>query len=570
MAGRGSHGTSGRQDGGERGDGVPTYDRLSIEDRTGSSYRGLGLRPQIVLSLAVLMGAILGLLALGIHVLVPVGVRREVSEARLAMAEALARDLAGRHGDPASARAGLREALAAPEVDGVAVWDRDSGLAASGAPPGAQPFPGGRGPSFHAARREPEGTATVVFEASPDRSGSAAVRVHAERVGGPLRSLEALLLGYLGLTALAVVVFGYISLTRLIVRPLDRLTRAARRLGGGREVEPVVAAGGREIVELTETFNAMAREVVGHRRELEAQVAHLERLNRELARAQEQVVRAAKLASVGRLAAGVAHEIGNPLTVMLGFFDVLETIEPMAPAAREHLRTMRQEAERVNRTIRDLLDYARANPEPVEALAVGEIIDGTVALLAPQKPFRSIEIQVAVPSDLPPVRGNRDRLRQVLVNLLLNAADAIGPDRPGTVELRADGAVLPDGRSAVRIRVTDSGPGIPPDLLDAIFDPFVTTKAPGAGTGLGLSVCEGIVEGLGGTIRASNRADGGACFEVVLPTADGTTPRAAGTATRRAGSQLPGPCGERADRLRDRRRRRYGRHRGAGPPCRGR
>jgi len=520
MTGRGSHGTGRRPVAGERGADVPSRNRLATAGWTGSPYRGLGLRPQIVLSLAVLMGAILGLLALGVHALVPVGVRREVSEARLAMAETLARDLARRHADPASARAALREALAAPEVDGVAVWDRDAGLVAAGTPPAARPFPAARSPSFHAARREADGTATVLVEPSPDRAGSAAVRVHAGRVGAPLRALEALLLGYLGLTALAVVVFGYISLTRLIVRPLDRLTRAARRLGDGREVEPVAATGGREIVELTETFNAMAREVVGQRRELEQQVAHLERLNRELARAQEQVVRSAKLASVGRLAAGVAHEIGNPLTVMLGFFDVLETLEPMPPAAREHLRTMRQEAERVNRTIRDLLDYARANPEPVEALAAAEVIDGTVALLAPQKPFRSIEIQVTVPSDLPPVRANRDRLRQVLVNLLLNAADAIGPERPGTVELRADTAALPDGRSAVRIRIADNGPGVPPELLDAIFDPFVTTKAPGAGTGLGLSVCEGIIEGLGGTIRAFNRPEGGACFEIMLPAAD--------------------------------------------------
>jgi signal transduction histidine kinase len=400
------------------------------------------------------------------------------------------------------------------------VWDRESGLVASGAAAGARPFPDGWGPSFHSVRRESDGSATVVLAPAADRAGSAAVRLHAEAVGGALRSLEALLLGYLGLTALAVVVFGYISLTRLIVRPLDRLTRAARRLGGWNEVERVTATGGRELVELTETFNGMAQEVTGQRRELEQQVAHLEQLNRELARAQEQVIRSAKLASVGRLAAGVAHEIGNPLTVMLGFFDVLETIEPLAPEAREHLRTMRQEAERVNRTIRDLLDYARANPEPLEALVVGEVIDGTVGLLAPQKPFRTIEIQVTVPSDLPPVRANRDRLRQMLVNLLLNAADAIGQDRPGTVGLRAEPAVLPDGRPAVRIAVTDNGPGIPPELLDAIFDPFVTTKAPGAGTGLGLSVCQGIVEGLGGTIRASNLEGGGARFELLLPAAE--------------------------------------------------
>jgi two-component system NtrC family sensor kinase len=260
----------------------------------------------------------------------------------------------------------------------------------------------------------------------------------------------------------------------------------------------------------------MAEEVVGHRRRLEEQIESLERLNRDLSRAQEQVLRSAKLASVGQLAAGIAHEIGNPLTVMLGFFDVLDGQDGMPADAREHLRTMRQEAERVNRIIRDLLDYARANPEPVEAVAAGEVIDGTVALLAPQKPFRTIEIQVTVPADLPPVRANRDRLRQVLVNLLMNAADALG-EKGGTVSLRAEPAALADGRAAVRLVVSDTGPGIPAELLDTIFDPFVTTKPPGAGTGLGLAVSQAIVDGLGGTMRASNVASGGACFEVVLP-----------------------------------------------------
>ena len=230
------------------------------------------------------------------------------------------------------------------------------------------------------------------------------------------------------------------------------------------------------------------------------------------------MIRSAKLASVGQLAAGIAHEIGNPLTVMLGFFDVLDGMGGMPDDAREHLRTMRHEAERVNRIIRDLLDYARANPEPVDEIPLGEVIDGTVGLLAPQKPFRTIEIQVTVPSDLPAVRANRDRLRQVLVNVLLNAADAIG-EGGGTVSVKAERASLSSGAAAVRVLVADSGPGIPAELMDTLFDPFVSSKPPGAGTGLGLAVSQAIVDGLGGTIRAWNPPGGGACFELLLPAA---------------------------------------------------
>jgi signal transduction histidine kinase len=179
---------------------------------------------------------------------------------------------------------------------------------------------------------------------------------------------------------------------------------------------------------------------------------------------------------------------------------------------------MRHEAERVNRIIRDLLDYARANPEPVEEVGLVEVIDGTVGLLAPQKPFRTIEIQVTVPSDLPPVQANRDRLRQVLVNLLLNAADAIG-EGGGTISVRAERAAVLSGAAAVRVLVADSGPGIPAELMDTLFDPFVSSKPPGAGTGLGLAVSQAIVDGLGGIIRAWNPSGGGACFELLLPAA---------------------------------------------------
>jgi signal transduction histidine kinase len=462
------------------------------------------------------MAVILGMLALGIRVLVPGVLGAEIDRSREAMAVALARDLAARHRDPPATRRHLRELLAVEGVTGAAAWDRGGGEIAAGSLPGFPPFPGTIGPTFGGARRTDTEAGPVLVEPSADGDGAAAVRIVSAGRRGALRSLEALLLLYLGLSAVAVVVFGYIALTRLIVRPIDRLTAAARRLADGRAPPAVDPQGGREVFDLTAVFNVMAREVASHREALESKVESLERLNRDLERAQEQVIRSAKLASVGRLASGIAHEIGNPLTVMLGFFEILEGSDSLPPDARRYLASMRSEAERVNRIIRGLLDYARADPEPLETVVVGEVVDATVALLAPQKPFRAVEIQVTVPADLPPVRANRDRLRQVLVNLLMNAADAIG-DGPGTVNVRADRTA----EGTVRLRVGDSGPGIDPSLLDFVFDPFVTTKEPGAGTGLGLSVCQGIVEGFGGTIRAANDPSGGAILEVILPAAPG-------------------------------------------------
>ncbi|MDI7266834.1 MAG: HAMP domain-containing sensor histidine kinase [Myxococcota bacterium] len=477
--------------------------------------RSLGLRLQIVLSLAALMGVILGLLAMGVGTLLPAVVEREVGEARVEMARAMARNLSAAAASPDGGRALIHRALAGPGVTGVAVWDR-SGRAVTVETPGAPPMRPTAQPSFSVPRVSETAAGTIVLEPSPDRSATAAVRVTLGAAGDRARSLQGLLLMYLGLSVISVLVFGYVALTRLIVRPVERIAAAARRLGEGRDDARAQAAGGRELVELASAFNAMAEEVATHRRGMEEQIASLERVNAELRLAQEQVTRSAKLASVGQLAAGIAHEIGNPLTVVLGFFEVLESVEPIAPEAREYLARMRAEAERVNRIIRNLLDYARAKPGPTEPTSVRSVVDSTVALLAPQKPFRGVEIRATTPADLPLVPASDDRLRQVLVNLLMNAAEAMG-EGGGTVSVTAEWTALPDGRAGVRISVADTGPGIPAHMVGSLFDPFVTTKSPGAGTGLGLAVCLGIVEGLGGTMAAANLPEGGARFDLILP-----------------------------------------------------
>jgi signal transduction histidine kinase len=230
-------------------------------------------------------------------------------------------------------------------------------------------------------------------------------------------------------------------------------------------------------------------------------------------------VRSEKLASVGRLAAGVAHEIGNPLAAILGLIELLRQggLEPAEQ--QEFLRRAQAETERIHKIIRGLLDFARQGA-PAPAVAsdakadLRAVVEDAVGLIAPQKDLSGVDIERRLAAEVPDARGPRDELVQLVLNLLLNAADAI--QNEGTIRIEVEPS--PDGRQVILV-VADSGPGIAPEVANKLFEPFVTTKPPGEGTGLGLAVCHTIVERLGGTITAANAPEGGARFEVRLPVA---------------------------------------------------
>lgn len=333
------------------------------------------------------------------------------------------------------------------------------------------------------------------------------------------QSLVSLLVLYAGIAAVAILFLSYVLLTRLIVRPVEALTRASERLASGKLDTRAPIGGAAEVARLSIAFNAMSDDLRRDRAALDQRVAELERTTRELRSAQSSLVRSEKLASVGRLSAGVAHEIGNPLTSILGLVELLQggDLEPAEQA--EFLKRIRGETERIHRIIRDLLEFARAQPESAsEASASADlagVIDRAVTLVAPQKDLRRIVIERRVAADVPSVRGGEDRWTQILLNLLLNAADAIEGEGTITISLEQD----EEGEAPVRLVVSDSGPGIAEEVLGRLFEPFVTTKPPGSGTGLGLAVCLSLVEGFGGRMSAENGADGGARFTIVVPPA---------------------------------------------------
>lgn len=321
---------------------------------------------------------------------------------------------------------------------------------------------------------------------------------------------------YLGLTAATVMLLTYVLLTYFIVRPIDRLRLASERLAAGRLQTSVPVQGAAEVARLAATFNEMAGLLREDRAALQDRLEDLQRTTEELTTAQEQLVRSARLAAVGRLSAGVAHEIGNPLAAIRGLLDLMQTGDLDAQEEKEFIGRIQGEAERIHHTIRDLLDFSRNEPGQgvrVEASAdLAEVVSDTIKLIDRQTRFRDIELTLALADGIPRVRGDHERLRQLLLNLLFNAADALGGK--GRIDVSTT-----HGGEVARLLVEDDGPGIDEAILEQVFDPFVTTKAPGQGTGLGLAVCHTIVDELGGSIEAANRQQGGAAFEVTLPAA---------------------------------------------------
>ena len=376
-------------------------------------------------------------------------------------------------------------------------------------------------------------------------------------LGSPRQILTYLLVLLLA-DLLVMVAFGRLILRRAVLKPLDRLVEDVRSIAAGEFERRVRPQDTLELQDVADSVNALAERLIEDQRTLAENVRSLDETNRALVEARAQVVRTARLASTGTLAAGVAHELGNPLGALLGYVDLArsraEEGREGEPEDGEFLDFIREEALRIDRIIRSLLDFARSRETEVALQDPRPVVERVQDLLETQGRLDGANVTWELEEDPPRVLMDAQRLEQVLVNLLLNALDAVedrgrhgwvrvtlmseeGPgaltpsrrreDPPGVnyahrrrVRLGKDGIRLQPLLTASRIvvlTVEDNGPGLPPDDMDRIFDPFFTTKEPGKGTGLGLALSAQLVEGMAGEILAGNSEEGGAVFRVRLP-----------------------------------------------------
>lgn len=236
------------------------------------------------------------------------------------------------------------------------------------------------------------------------------------------------------------------------------------------------------------------------------------RIRRELEEAKIQLMQAEKIASVGRLAAGVAHEINNPLSGILLYADLLMNDLADNPQWSSDLKEIVDQTLRCKQIVTRLLEFSRQSVGQRVPFDINTTIDRSVELLARQALFRDVEFVIDLQADIPEMTGDPGQLQQVFTNLIINAGSALNGKGKIIITSRFD----PDCEE-VSLEFADTGPGISPEVMDKVFEPFFTTKRPGEGTGLGLSVAYGIIQQHGGTIEVKNYHAGGALFTIILP-----------------------------------------------------
>jgi len=305
----------------------------------------------------------------------------------------------------------------------------------------------------------------------------------------------------------------------VVTKPLSYLVEGMKRLSSGDMEYRINLEGPDEIGILARSFNTMSDELKEYKEKMENWTKSLEeevqKKTAEIYKAQEHLINTEKLASLGRMAAGVAHEINSPLTGIVTFSHLmLKRIPPENTQDIEDLNIIIDQAERCSKIIKGLLGFSRKTSSEKSMINLNTLLEDTLAMVRHQSRFYNILFDLQMDSSLPAVHIDPNQIQQVLLNLLINAADAM--EKKGKITL-VTSVVENNGAQFVEVEVIDSGPGIPEDIRSKIFEPFFTTKPVGKGTGLGLAVSYGIIKKHEGTIFIKDSPGNGARFCIQLP-----------------------------------------------------
>jgi two-component system NtrC family sensor kinase len=308
-------------------------------------------------------------------------------------------------------------------------------------------------------------------------------------------------------------------LTRFVNRPIDKLLAATKTAAHGDLNQTVGVRSHDELGELAGSFNNMISELKRSRDAIEEWTQTLEHRvqerTQELQQVQDQLIRAGKMAAIGELAAGVAHEINNPLTGVLTFSSLmLKKVDESHPWKKD-LENIVHQTTRCRNIVRGLLDFARQRKPDKKEWDIHTLLEQTLTLVEKQAPFQNVKIAKEFKTDIPMLFVDGDQIQQVFMNIVLNAADAMGGNG-GTLTIKTD---LMDGMA--RVSFTDTGCGMSKEHLSKLFAPFFTTKETGRGTGLGLAISYGIVQSHNGDIEVESEVGKGSTFRVKLPVESG-------------------------------------------------
>lgn len=366
------------------------------------------------------------------------------------------------------------------------------------------------GPSYRAFIQ-----ARPIMSTTGQVQGSVVVLADLQDLNKTLLSGQRLFLLYC-LFNLAILVFlAYLRLSRLFIHPLQVLTKRAEEYQDEEDFLFISGEPSDDFAALSSSLNAMLRRIKSDRATLEEMVSQLEKTNHSLRQAQEEIIRAEKLAAVGRLSAGIAHEIGNPLGIVMGYLELLQEDDLTPEEKADCLHRAMDEIQRINTIIRQLLDLARPDPTEEKIISCHALLQKICQGLTLQPLLAKMKIELLTTAQNDQIMLDGEKLQQVILNIILNAADACAAINEPHLLIRTANTRI-DQQPVLEISLEDNGPGIAPENHTAIFDPFFTTKEPGKGTGLGLSVSYMIITAAKGRLTASN-TEQGSKFVIILP-----------------------------------------------------
>lgn len=337
----------------------------------------------------------------------------------------------------------------------------------------------------------------IFVKGSPDRWGSIKIGLSLEETRKEMRETRLMLL-LIGSVGLLIGVLGALLLAKRITGPLKKLVEATVKISKGHFSQRINITSQDEIGNLARSFNKMSRQLLQARKKEEA--------------ANQKLIQAEKLASIGRISAGIAHEIRNPLTSVKLNIQKLMQSDNLDEVEKEHLNISQEGIKYMEKSIKDLLDFTRASELELARFSIEHILEESVKTLADSLALKKVKLKRNFQDELPQVLVDGDKLRQVFLNILRNAYEAVDEGGEITISL----SLLKErSRKIIKVVMSDNGCGIPDKEKDVIFELFYTTKT--TGIGLGLAIARKIVEQHNGSIQLSENAKKGTSFEILIP-----------------------------------------------------
>ncbi len=325
---------------------------------------------------------------------------------------------------------------------------------------------------------------------------------------------------YIFVNAIILTTIGLFRLIQVVVRPIEHLVTLTDTYQNTENSPFFSDKEGNEFGQLSLALNKMLHRIDDDRQKLRDTVGSLEKANQQLRATQQKMVQTEKMAAIGRLAAGLAHEIGNPIGIVQGYLELLGQSGLSEEEQKQFSSRSLQELKRINRLIHQLLNFSRTRTDDSGCTEIHPLLHELVDMLQAQKELAGLEFQWHLDAEHDRVTANSESLHQVFLNCLLNAIDAIkecNDTRQGKICLSTVNTTNDKGRQFMQITIRDNGIGIKDTNKDSLFDPFFTTKEPGRGTGLGLSVSYALIEGVGGQMQIQGKEDEGATVCIMLP-----------------------------------------------------